>query len=156
MSLAKWARLRHPDHARARARLAALAPAANGKGAAVPFPYRDRADYKAHHPNRVINRAIAAAPLAPVRLAELNAIQHSVRPDVVRAYLDHPAINPRGTRSAVHGGLVDRPVVVRHGGALYLHDGHHRCTAALLAGDETIEARFVDLDALSSGDPPPR
>lgn len=144
--LSTWARARDPNRAKAHLRLEQLPESETGKGKAVPFPYLDRSAYKSKHSNREINKAISKAPIRSVPLDQLHAIQHSVKVHRVAEYIDHPHIIPKGTKSPKHGGLVDYPIVIKQDDHLYLHDGHHRCTAALLMGKKTIDARFVDFD----------
>lgn len=49
-------------------------------------------------------------------------------------------IRERGWNSSLHP-----PVVVNIASRLYLLDGHHRCAAAILAGERQIEAEVVVL-----------
>ena len=90
------------------------------------------------------------APIALVNLHELTGIQESINAERLNQHASNPKLVPEGTRAAGHGGLVDRAVVVRHGGKLYIHDGHHRLTAAVLRGATTAKVRFVDLDGEGS------
>jgi len=122
--------------------------ASNGKGKAVPFPYLDRSTYKEHFTNRQINQAIEDAPIESVSLDRLHAIQHSVQADKVKRYIADPDSVPKGARDPRHQGPVDVPIVVEYEKKVFIHDGHHRTTAAKLMGKKTVKARFVDLDAL--------
>jgi hypothetical protein len=54
---------------------------------------------------------------------------------------------PDGTRAPGHGALIDLPIIVKMGGELFVHDGHHRLSAAHLRGEATARVRLVDLDA---------
>lgn len=145
VTLAAWARAQTTQSDAYKA-LDNLPESETLRGAAVPFPYADKTAYKSQHTNREINRAIENAPVERVPLNELHAIQHSVKADRVAQYIAHPDAVPAGTRDPKHGGLIDKPIVVVSGGVLYLHDGHHRATAAKLRGEQTIEARVADLD----------
>jgi hypothetical protein len=55
---------------------------------------------------------------------------------------------PSGWRAEVlpraKGLLVDYPVIVRANGREYIHDGHHRLTAAKQDGETAVKARVVD------------
>lgn len=74
----------------------------------------------------------------------------SVRIDTLTATQDgiyfQPLIGPVATPV---GGDV-HPHVIVWGGENYLEDGHHRVTRAMLAGQETIEARVLVLEGVVS------
>lgn len=88
---------------------------------------------------------IKAAPIVEVPLAGIHTIQSSVNPDRVLQYLRNPGLTPPDAVGK-HGGPVGFPIVVKAGGVRYHHDGLHRMVAAILRGERTIKARFVDLD----------
>lgn len=142
---ASWAREEQlPPHERA----GRLRPGQQSGTSGVPFQVVDRAEYLASIKG---HGSIAArthdAPIALVNLRDLHAIQQSINDERLAQHLDAPAgLVPPGSRAPGHGGLVDRPVVVKKDGRLFLHDGHHRLTAAHLRGQETAKVRLVDLD----------
>lgn len=146
--LAKWVRAHDPDKDTAKKRLEKMPMAKTAHGSRVPFPYADKAAYKDKFSNQEINHAIQSAPTRKVPLSKLHAIQHSVKPDRVKEYIDHPDAVPEGQKHPTARTPTDLPIVVHSGGADYIHDGHHRATAELLMGARSIEARYVDLDAL--------
>jgi hypothetical protein len=86
------------------------------------------------------------APIALINLSDIVGIQSTVNRERLVEHMSNPAFYPQGTRGAGHGGLVDRPIVVRKGGLLFLHDGHTRLTAASLRGQTTAKVRLIDLD----------
>lgn len=145
MTLARWAsthkRARSP--AQARALLEAMP---GGPNVAVPLRFIDRKAYEATIGTRDLNALIDAAPVRDVRVDSLVGIQHTIKKARVLEYIDRPNLRRAGTRDPRHGGLVDLPIVVRKGGISYLHDGHHRTTAAKLLGEPAIKVRFVNLD----------
>lgn len=118
----------------------------------VPFPVIDRAQYLAEveRYGKVAPRT-HGAPVALVNLADLHAIQDDVNDERIGQHLENPLMYAPGTRASGHGGLIDKPVVVKLGGRLILHDGHHRATSAHLRGQQTMKVRLVDLDAEGEG-----
>lgn len=113
----------------------------------VPFPVADREAYLAMTKEAgSIAKRTHGAPIALVNLRDLHAIQHTVNDERLMQHAESPDLVAPGTRGSGHGGLIDRPVVVRKDGVLYIHDGHHRLTAATLRGQETAKVRLVDLD----------
>jgi len=113
----------------------------------VPFPVTDRQQYlKSVHEHGSIAQKTHGAPIALVNLKDLHAIQNTVNDERLVQHLEDPGMVPDGARGAGHGGLVDRPVVVKMGGSMFIHDGHHRLTAAHVRGQETAKVRLVDLD----------
>jgi hypothetical protein len=129
-------------------RLHQLPPSKSGKGVRVPFPYVSRDSYKSQFSNEEINHLIVSAPRKSVPLSTLHAIQHSVRADRVKEYIKYPEVVPEGAKHALAHTPVDVPIVIHHNGVNLLHDGHHRATASQLSGEKTIEARYIDLDAV--------
>jgi hypothetical protein len=85
------------------------------------------------------------APLVRVRLDSLHATQRDVTRTVVALHIQQPQIVPVGSTSRV--GPIDKPVVARYRGKLYIIDGHHRLTGLKLKGKTYARVRFVDLDA---------
>jgi hypothetical protein len=53
------------------------------------------------------------------------------------------------TNGGMHGKL---PLIVKFKGVSYIEDGHHRLAAAAERGDQTVEARVVDLDSAPKAD----
>lgn len=145
MSLAAW--LDGVDGGRKASALARLAKLSGWKlgRVVVPFPFRDRDEVKQDVDNEEINEGINEAPVVYVPLRDLHAIQHSVDPKCVAAYIENGGEVPEGTLSPKSGVPVDRPIVLLYKGIEYLWDGHHRATAMLLMGEEDVEARLVVL-----------
>ncbi len=123
-------------------------PPGDGLGTSrVPFQVADRDAYLAMvREHGSVASKTHDAPIALVKLSDLIAIQNTINDERLVQHLDDPAMVPEGKRASGHGGLVDRPVVVRKDGVLYIHDGHHRLTAAQLRGQSTAKVRLVDLD----------
>jgi len=130
---------------RAEELLSEVPESSTGHGCAVPFPYADREEYKALASNREINAKIKSAPIEDVSLKDLQAIQHSVKPARVKQYIHHEGGAQIGELHPKAHTPVDHPVVVVANGKKYLHDGHHRATAAALRGEKTVKARVVRL-----------
>jgi hypothetical protein len=126
-------------------KLGKLPPSDNGKGATVPFPYRDKTNYKSKHPPGAIRDAIRDAPIKRVDLAGLHAIQQSIQTSVVWKYLEDPDA-ASGRVNARTKTPSDLPIVVQQDGVRYIHDGHHRLTAEKLRGATTARVRFIDFD----------
>lgn len=145
MSLARWVMAASPSVARAKLLAELLPPSPTGRGAEVPFPYADRSAYESLHSNHEINAAIEAAPKVIVPIKGLRAIQHSVKVPKLVEHLTRP--REPGARHPDAGTPTDLPIVVQQGGVRYLHDGHHRATAALLMGRKSIRVRLVNFDA---------
>lgn len=148
MSLGRWAeRVAKADvRAQAQDELRDLPTSDRGYGTEVPFPYAEREAYKQGLSNRGVREAIESAPITRIPIQNLNAIQRTIRARTVREYIEDPDLVPEGTRHARHKGLVDLPIVVQRGGIRYIHDGHHRLTAAKLRGEDAATVRLVDLD----------
>lgn len=119
-----------------------------------PFRLADREAYLRQVRGSGVFKRAEDAQIQEVALAELWGLQRHVNVERLQAHYDNPTLIPAGTRAAGHGGLVDVPTVVRVGGKLYAHDGHHRATAAHLRGQPSIRARIVDLDAAGWTPPP--
>lgn len=111
-----------------------------------PFPVVDRAEYLAMIQGfGSIAARTHGAPIALIDISDLTAIQSTVNRERLVAHLQDPRMND-GKRASGHGGLIDRPVVVKVGGRFFVHDGTHRTLAAHLRGQTSIKARLVDLD----------
>lgn len=109
-----------------------------------PFPVTPKADYAQLVKGTGIWERAKTAPIETVKLSDLNGIQNTVNKERVKQYIEDPA--DEATRKNEHPGPIDKILVVTKNGRLYIHDGHHRATAALLEGKATISARVVDLD----------
>lgn len=131
-------------------RLRELEPGDRFGTAKHPFRMVERDAYLSEIRGAGVARRSVTAPIALVKLTDLVAIQGTINPERVGHHLEDPRLYQPGARAPGHGLLVDRPVVVRKGGVLYIHDGHHRLTAAHLRGATTAKVRFVDLDAGTS------
>jgi len=112
-----------------------------------PFKLADRNEYLRQIRGSGIFKRAEEAAIQDVKLSELYGLQRHVNAERLQAHYDNPGLIPMGTRAPGHGGLVDVPTIVRVGGRLFAHDGHHRATAAHLRGQPSIRARVVDLDA---------
>lgn len=113
----------------------------------VPFEVTDREAYlKSVHATGSVAAKTHGAPTALVNLKDLRAIQNTVNDERLVQHLSDPNMVPPGAKGSGHGGLVDRPVVVKMAQQLYIHDGHHRLTSAHLRGQDTAKVRLVDLD----------
>lgn len=147
MSLAKW--LDKVDGGPERSALVKLARLKTYKGdrVLVPLPHRDKDEYKHDVDNEEINEGINAAPILDVPLKHIVTNQRSVDPEHVAAYILKPDAVEKGQKNPKTGTPVDHVIVVKYKNVLHLHDGNHRVTAALLRGEDTIEARVVDLDS---------
>jgi len=128
-------------------RLTSLLPGEVDGTVRHPFKVVDRQQYlQMIKPFGSIAARTHGAPIALVNLSDVASIQNTVNRERLVAHLRDPYMN-EGKRGSGHGGLIDRPVVVRLQGQLYLHDGNHRLTAAHLRGQTTAKVRLVDLDA---------
>jgi hypothetical protein len=87
------------------------------------------------------------APIAVVRMDQLVAIQGTINRERLGQHIADPHLHPEGAKASGHGGLIDRPIVVKVDGQFFIHDGHHRLTARHLRGFDTAKVRLVDLDA---------
>jgi len=115
-----------------------------------PFPVADRAEYLAAVRAEGIARRSLKAPVGRILLSAIKGIQATVNRERLTQHLKDPRLIPDGTRAPGHGALIDLPIVVKRGGEYYLHDGHHRLTAAHLRGEVDARVRLVDLDDQSS------
>lgn len=145
MNLAKWIGDK-VSKSEAKERLADLPVSPTKRGDKVPFPIADKSAYKSKHSNREINHAITNAKIVTVSLKGLHAIQQSIRGHHVASYIDEPELLPKGARHPAAGTPLDAPVVIQQDGKRYIHDGHHRASAALLSGRDSIRARLVNFD----------
>lgn len=127
------------------ARKAQLMPGQRDGTVRVPFATMPHDEYKAAIKGKGIPARAAEAPIQIVSLSALTGIQRTVNTERLGDYVSGAA---KSEGRAVHTGMPkDLPVVVKLGGKMYIHDGHHRATAALLKGADSIRARVVDLDA---------
>lgn len=94
-----------------------------------------------------LTRWSRTAPAEVVPLEGLVATQPNVSVRDVAAYLENPDLKQERGFYGKSGALVDLPLVVRWDGTDYIHDGHHRLTAARLSGEDQATVRLLDLDA---------
>lgn len=132
--------------ARALARLGKLAPSGRQGRVLAPIPVGEDSPYDKVIGHKSLQRRIASAPIQKVPVGRLVTNgQKSVRVDQVAHYISNRgASGTRHGRESIHP--TDHPIVVRVGGRDVTYDGHHRVTAAILRGDRSIDARYVDLD----------
>lgn len=95
------------------------------------FVKRDEA-YSAKVGRDALHAAIKGSVYREVPVAQLVATQRSVNDERVKQYQSPPSPHP--------------PIVVQRGGRYYIHNGHHRATAAIKSGQETLRARVACLD----------
>lgn len=114
-----------------------------------PFPVEDRKAYlELIKPHGSIGRLThTRGQVGRIRLDAIRGIQRTVNRERLTQHMKDPALVPKGARAPGHGGLIDLPIIVKKGGTFWLHDGHHRATAAYLRGDKDLRVRLVDLDA---------
>lgn len=134
------------DDQRTQTQAATLLPGMNDGTVRVPFKVVSHDAYKTAIKGKGVAKLISAAPKEVVPIARLHGIQRTVNSERLGQYV-RGEVQATGNESGA-GFPKDLPVVVKTGGNLYLHDGHHRATAAHLRGASEIRARFVDLDAL--------
>lgn len=147
--LMTWARAhaRGLPQDRAEVRAQALEPGLYEGTAKHPFPVADREKYLESVRAKGIARLSLRAPVGRIRLDAIKGIQGTVNRERLGQHLKDPRLIPDGTRAPGHGALIDLPIVVKLGGEYFLHDGHHRLTAAHLRGEVDARVRLVDLDA---------
>lgn len=141
-----WARENESREKRQGWRLRSLLQGERDGTVRHPFRIADRDEYLGRVKGKGLIKRVDEAPVETVDLEELNGIQRSVNSERLAQHLENESLIPEGQRSAHAGMLIDLPVVVKVGGQKYLHDGHHRATAAWVRGERAIGARFVDLD----------
>jgi len=77
-----------------------------------------------------------------VKLRKLIATRDTVKRNRVEHYIKNP--DEAGSLWKVGGGLpLDKPYVVKSGGQLYIHDGHHRLMARQLLGVDKTEVYLI-------------
>jgi hypothetical protein len=114
-----------------------------------PIRYAGQSPIQADHSNEEINALIARAPIRKVAISSLvTGQQHSVKRNRVESYIRKPNLIPEGAHSSVHGGPIDRPIVIEYLGKRWLWDGHHRVMAETLLGARLVAVRYVDLDGV--------
>jgi hypothetical protein len=87
----------------------------------------DKHDYG----NRVARSMRESAPIVTMPIDEIRAVQSGVTREKVHRMIE--------------GGVPDEPpIVVKRGGTLYLHDGHHRVIARRLLGEREVRVRLVE------------
>lgn len=143
-SILTWAKANSGDRAATRARI--LPPGQHEGTLRHPFPVVDRERYLASIKGMGIPKRAETAPKESVQLSDLRGIQRTVNAEKLSRYMGNPDLVKQGARASGSGMPIDLPVVVKKDGQTYLHDGHHRATAAYLRGAKSIRARVVDLD----------
>ena len=149
-SMGKWAG-GDASERRALSRLKALPRVRHGVALPPPLVPGGKDEYhaacaKAGFPGHLAPE-IKNAPVVDVVIGPYRSVQHSVNPDRCAQYIHKPDLQPPGA-VGVHGGPIDQPIIVKAGGVPYVHDGNHRIAAAVLRGERTFKARYVDLDTL--------
>lgn len=144
--LLDWAHASETADKRADWRLKSLLKGERDGTVRHPFPVTDREAYLAKIRGAGIVKKVESAPVKSVPLAELHGIQRTVNAERLSQHLEDEDLIGEGQRSAHAGMLIDLPVVVKIDGKNYLHDGHHRATAAWVRGERAVGARVVDLD----------
>jgi hypothetical protein len=120
------------------------------------FPRQDRVPHpwpvesSRAYGGKVSREQALEAPVEDVPLDRLLGVQRGVDRQKLRGYIEHGGDAPQGKESD-SGYPRDLPIVVRTGGELYVHDGHHRLTAHALLGDKTAKARVVDINRPALG-----
>jgi hypothetical protein len=130
----------------AQARLAAL-PAMPGGGkfmALAPFEHVAEFPFDGKAMNEALDKYDVSEETVP--LDKLITEQVGVERRGVQHYLDNPA--KESTSEEADPRYNDGLIVVRTAGKLYLVDGNHRGTAAVLRGMKTMKAYVVDLPAV--------
>lgn len=117
-----------------------------------PFPVADRAEYLAAVRAEGIARRSLKAPVGRILLSAIKGIQETVNRERLTQHLKNPRLIPDGARAPGHGALIDLPIVVKRGGEIFIHDGHHRLCASYLRGDTSARVRYIDLDADADAD----
>lgn len=146
-ALRSWAGKEKDPNDEARRRVDAMTPGLREGTLRVPFRTVDREAYLSQVRGKGIAARTHKAPAVKVPIAELTGIQRSVNRERIQQHLENPGLIPKGTQGSGHGGLIDLPIVVRKGGVMHVHDGHHRTCVAIARGDDHVTARVIDLDA---------
>jgi hypothetical protein len=115
-----------------------------GKSWLIPtgMPRASKHDYG----NSVTQPMRESADVYEVPCKDLHAVQSGVSAAKVRGLLHHPEVFDRPGHVNDAGLSDDLPIVVRYGGKLYLHDGHHRVVAQRMMGAEQVRVRVVKID----------
>ena len=146
-ALTEWAKRNAGSYDERLATKVAMLPPGSSPGTVRhPFKVIPREEYLAKVRGKGIYRLAEKAPIVDVPLDQLNGIQRTINVERLMAHLKDPNMIAKGQRAPGHGGLIDKPLIVKVGGQLFTHDGHHRTAAAKLRGLDTIKARLVDLD----------
>lgn len=103
----------------------------------TPFRYVDRGKaYQHGHTEAAIKHAIRGSVMRDVPLSALVSTQRRVNTERLLQYLADPDTKPNG----------GSPIAVIANGRTYIHNGHHRATAALASGGDSLRMRVADLD----------
>lgn len=145
-SVLKWAEANDSREKRQSWRLKSLLKGERDGTVRHPMRVIDRDEYLSKIKGKGIVKRVEDAPIKTVDLDSLVGIQRTVNAERLSQHLEDEELIPEGQRSPNAGMLIDTPVVVKLGGEHFLHDGHHRATAAWVRGERAIGARVVDLD----------
>lgn len=145
-SVHEWAKANESREKRQGWRLHSLLKGERDGTVRHPFAVTDRDAYLAKIKGKGIVKRVEDAPIETIDLDSLRGIQRTVNVERLSQHLEDENLIPNGQRSPHAGMLTDLPVVVKSGGQHYLHDGHHRATAAWVRGERAIGARLVNLD----------
>lgn len=142
----QWAEENHSKETRRGWRLRSLLKGERNGTVSHPFHMVDRDDYLTRIKGAGIPKRVEDAPIKTVDLEHLTGIQRTVNAERLQQHIEDEDLLPEGSRSSGAGMLIDMPVIVKHKGVHYIHDGHHRATAAWVRGERAVGARVVDLD----------
>jgi hypothetical protein len=123
-----------------------MEPSGTAGAVRVPFPVASRSSYLSKIKGKGIFEKAEKTTPTDVPLDQLHAIQRTVNVEQLTNYANDPGRVKPGTRAPGHGGLIDKPVVVKVDGKMHIHDGHHRLAAQMMKGATHAKARVIDLD----------
>ena len=152
MDLRQWAKKKGPDLGEERK--TSLDMGHTPGTAKHPFKVEDRAKYLEGIKGARVAARTRDAKVVKVPMSALRGTQGTVNREKLDAHIKDPNHIKDGTLSSGSGALIDRPIVVKKNGVHYIHDGHHRATAAHLRGQQHLECRLIDLDADAPVDTP--
>lgn len=122
----------YPGGPVAEARLAALPDEQRVPVGIAEAPVHDVAAALVAMGNDELQRRLFLAEAEDVAVADLYAMRPTVARDRLKRFMEQPPSD-------------EAVAVVRHGGRLFVHDGHHRVAAAVLRGVKEVPAKVVDL-----------
>lgn len=117
----------------------------------VPFPVERAAYMRELAPTvaraeAIIDEHTFKAPVETLPIDDLVARQRTVRRNHVEEFVRNPHLVKPGHIAPKKHMLDDHPVVVQYKDTLFIHEGHHRLTAAMMRGEEGVKVRVVNLD----------